>query len=140
MKLLYILCTIFLFSVSFSAEAYSVKCRKNIQGIFEKDKAACKKMSGTEKRRCLNSAQLKKKALLRKCGKSSPSLRGQCSAAADTVIKNFKKANPAKADTIEDQKASLKYTLMQDCRTGEYDIDCLKKVKDPVSIQSCRKD
>ncbi|HMV81257.1 MAG TPA: TIGR04454 family lipoprotein [Leptospiraceae bacterium] len=116
------------------------KCRKNIQNIFEKDAALCRKKPAAEKNKCLNTAAVKKKNLLRKCGKASPSLRGQCSAAADTVIKNFKKANPAKADTIEDQKASLKYALMQDCRTGEYDIDCLKKVKDPVSIQPCRKD
>lgn len=138
MKTQYISFFILFFAVSLQAD--SSKCKNNVQNIFEKDMAACRKMKGAEKNKCFRSAVSKKKNLLRKCGKSSLSLRGQCSAAADTVIKNFKKANPAKTETIEDQKASLKYALMQDCRTGNYDIDCLKKVKDPVSIQSCRKD
>lgn len=138
MKTQYISFFILFFAVSLQAD--SSKCKNNVQNIFEKDMAVCRKMKGAEKNKCFKSAASKKKNLLKKCGKSGLSLRGQCSAAADTVIKNFKKANPAKTETIEDQKASLKYALMQDCRTGNYDIDCLKKVKDPVSIQSCRRD
>lgn len=138
MKIQIIPFIVLFFSVSVQAD--SSKCKKNIQHIFEKEISLCKKMTGTQKNKCLQSAGIKKKNLLKKCGKSTPSLRGQCSAAADIVIKNFKKANPVKAEAIEDQKSSLKYALMQDCRTGNYEIECLKKIKDPAAIQSCRKD
>ncbi|HMV81259.1 MAG TPA: TIGR04454 family lipoprotein [Leptospiraceae bacterium] len=77
-------------------------------------------------------------ALVANCGGGKSISPAECTPVVESMIENFKKMNPDKADEFDKQKLMILPALQKECESGKYKLDCLKNVKDYLALQSCK--
>ncbi|HNI99860.1 MAG TPA: TIGR04454 family lipoprotein, partial [Leptospiraceae bacterium] len=78
-------------------------------------------------------------ALVANCGGGKSISPAECTPVVESMIENFKKLNPDKAEEFEKNKLMIVPALQKECESGKFDLTCLKNAKDPIAIQSCKK-